>query len=441
VKSEHNTNSFTQWFRDSSPYIHAHRGRTFVLMIPGEVIANEIFNSLIHDIALLNSLGIRLVLVHGARTQINSRLKANNLQSEFKQQLRITTNEILQQVKSCVGHIRVEIEALLSQGLINTPMSGAKIRVVSGNFISAKPIGIRAGVDYLHTGNVRRIDVEAIHQHLNNENIILLSPLGYSPSGETFNLNSEDLAYEIATALQADKLIYFVDSKQLVNEQNNVINQFTIKQAQDFISANANKNLNINLTLKNSIKACEAGIKRVHLIDQNNDGALLVELFSRDGCGTLIGADNYESIRTATSDDIAGIIELIQPQEEAGTLVKRSRELLEAEINYFTVIERDGMIVGCAALYPFLEENKAELACLAVHPHYSDLNFGEKLLSTLEVKASHLKVTTLFALTTNSAHWFLERGFTESSNSDLPTEKQALYNYLRNSKVFIKSIN
>ncbi len=440
MKLEHTTNSFIQWFRDSSPYIHAHRGRTLVLMVPGEVVESDNFNNLIHDIALLNSLGIRLVLVHGARPQINIRLKKNNIKCEFKHCLRITDNEVLQEVKSCVGHIRVEIEALLSQGLINTPMAGASIRVASGNFVSAKPIGIKDGTDYQQTGAVRRIDVSAIEERLDGDNIVLLSPLGYSPSGEVFNLNSEDLAFELASALHADKLIYLVNSQALLDEHKKIISQFTIEQAQTFIDSDANQQTDIKLTFENAIKACRSGVKRVHLVDQFTDGALLIELFSRDGCGTLIGARNYESIRAATVDDIAGIIELIRPLEESGTLVRRSRELLEAEIDHFSVVERDGMIVACAALYPFEKEHKAELACMATHPNYSNQGFADQLLNFVQAKAKNLQVKTLFALTTSSSHWFVERGFSESNNELLPASKQALYNYQRNSKVFVKPL-
>lgn len=320
-------------------------------------------------------------------------------------------------------------------------MAGAKIQVVSGNFVSAKPVGIINGTNYLHTGQVRRIDSDAIYQKLQADNIVLLSPIGYSPSGEVFNLNACDLATYTAQAIAADKLLLFINNKQPMENAIGMTNRLSINQAKSYLqSEQLQNNLDLHQAVDNAIKASLAGVKRVHLIDRKMDGALLIELFSRDGCGILIGDDSYESLRQANIDDIAGILELIRPLEAAGTLVKRSRELLESEISHFTVIERDGMIVGCAALYPFHEQKAAELACLAVHPQYANFGFGDYLLSTIENQARDRQLNCLFALTTNSAHWFLERGFSESNRLSLPKEKQKIYNYQRNSMIFTKSL-
>lgn len=433
--SEH----FINWFRNSAPYIHAHRGRTFVLMIPGEAILDKRFETLVHDIALLNSLGIRLILVHGARPQINQRLASRGIDSQYQNNLRITDKKELASVKDAVGHIRVEIEALLSQGLSNTPMSGARIRTSSGNFVIAKPIGIHAGIDFKQTGHVRRIDKEAINSRLDAGDIVLLSPIGYSPTGEVFNINAEEVACAAAIATKAHKLILMMEHNQFVDSDNIAVNQIALDDAIEMLKAHNKPAL--KKLLGSAVTACEGGVQRAHLIDYHVDGSLLIELFSRDGCGVLINANSYDTLRVATIDDVMGIIELIKPLEDSGILVKRSRECLETELKHFSVIERDGLIIGCAALYPYHQEGYGELACLSIHPDYHRQGKGELLVKHIEGKAHHAGLDKLFVLTTQSQHWFLEIGFAASQITDLPIKKQNLYNYQRNSKVFIKSID
>ncbi len=430
---------FVDWFRTSSPYIHAHRGRTFVLMVPGEAIEDRHFHRLVHDIALLNSLGVRLVLVHGARPQINNRLALNGIASQYHQQLRITGAQAMNCVKDAVGHIRVEIEALLSQGLINTPMSGAQIRVASGNYVTARPIGVVDGVDFKHTGHVRRIDTESISARLDCGEIVLLSPLGYSATGEVFNLRAEEVAQQIAVRIHADKLILLTEGN-LSADGKPAVMHLTVSEARQLLTDEPPSRPNIRRQLESAVETCSHGVQRAHLIDYTQDGALLVELFTRDGCGVLINADQYESVRTAANADVGGILELLHPYEENGVLVKRSRELLETEIENFTVIERDGMVIGCAALYPYPEQHYGELACLAVHRDYQHQGHGQRLIQTLENKAGMAGLRHLFVLTTQSAHWFIEHGYQQASLSSLPLEKQKLYNFQRNSKVFIKPL-
>ncbi len=345
--------SFVNWFRNSSPYIHAHRKRTFVISFEGEAIQSPDFAHHVHDFALLNSLGIRLVLVHGIRPQIEERLLELNLESQFHQHLRITDTKALEYVKEAAGLVRVEIEARLSLGLANSPMAGAKIRVISGNFVTAKPLGVIDGVDFLHTGVVRSIDSEAIHAQLNQHNVVLISPIGYSPSGEVFNLSAEQVATEVAIALQAEKLILLTEQDCTDPLQNLVVPQMTTYEAEIFLTQHATLAHAIRRPILAAITACKAGIERVHLINRHYDGALLLELFSRDGIGTLVSSDPFESIRTATLKDIGGILELIKPLEQQGILVKRDREKLEMEISDYIIIERDGMIIACMALHAF----------------------------------------------------------------------------------------
>ncbi len=437
---------FVTWFRSSSPYINAFRGRTFVIMFSGEAVADDQFAHLIHDIALLNSLGARLVLAHGARPQIEQRLTERNAAIHYVKELRITDDAALTVVKEAVGTLRIEIEALLSMGLANSPMAGAGIRVASGNFVTAKPVGIRDGIDYCYTGEVRRVDAEAIKQRLDDGAIVLLSPLGYSPTGETFNLTALEVATATAIALNADKLLCLVEDRGLFDADKDLMRQLTLGEAEQWLAAQrapidneSNKaHREIAQYVMHAVQACRQGVRRAHLIDRHIDGALLLELFTRDGIGTLITADQYENMRKATIDDVGGILGLIEPLETEGALVRRSRERLETEIDYFMVMERDGMITACAALYPFKKESVGELACLAVHPAYRDGGRGEALLNALEHHAKQQGIGHLFALTTHATHWFRERGFSPAKIEDLPVQRQHLYNYQRKSKVFIK---
>ncbi|MCU7892940.1 MAG: amino-acid N-acetyltransferase [Candidatus Thiodiazotropha sp. (ex Ustalcina ferruginea)] len=432
--------SFVDWFRGSSPYIHAHRGCTFVIAFGGEAVADTGFANLIHDIALLHGLGIRLVLVHGARPQIEERLKTRGVKTQFINGLRVTDDAALTCVKEAAGSVRVEIEALLSMGLANSPMAGVRIRAASGNFVTAKPIGVRDGIDYCHTGEVRRIDAVGLEQRLEVGAIAIVPPLGYSPTGEVFNLSAADVAASVAIALGAEKLISLVEAKGLTDSRNRLIPNIVPKEVDALLSRRKQLPVDLQQHMRAAVSTCRSGVKRIHLIDRKLDGALLKELFTRDGIGTLITAEPYEETRTARIDDVGGLLSLIEPLETGGVLVRRSRELLETEIDGFTLMERDGMAIACAALYPYPQESMAELACVAVHPDYRGGDRGDQLLAQMESQARQQGIHQLFILTTQTAHWFRERGFVQAELKDLPMHKRELYNYRRNAKVFIKTL-
>jgi amino-acid N-acetyltransferase len=431
---------FVDWFRRSSPYIHAHRGRTFVIEFGGEAVADPGFANLIHDIALLHGLGIRLVLVHGARPQIEERLRRQGARMQYLGGLRITDDAALACVKEAAGAVRVEIEALLSMGLANSPMAGARIRVASGNFVTARPIGVRDGVDYCHTGEVRRIDADGLRQRLDAGAIALIPPIGYSPTGEVFNLTAEDVARSVAIALGAHKWVSLVEGGPLEDDQGHPISNLIPREAEALSAERPELADDLRRHLSAAVAACRSGVRRIHLLQRTTDGALLRELFTRDGLGTMLSAEPYEGLRTARIDDVGGILELLEPLESAGALVRRSRERLETEIERFSVVERDGMIVACAALYPYPSEAMGELAALAVHPDYRSGGRGDRLLADMEQKARGQGIKQLFVLTTQTAHWFRERGFEAMELQELPMEKQRLYNLRRNSKVFAKAL-
>ena len=431
---------FVAWFRSVAPYINAFRGRTFVIAFGGEVVADGKFVELTHDFNLLASLGIRLVLVHGARPQIEEHLAKNNLGDTYHQGIRLTDAQTMQCVKEAVGRVRVEIEALLSMGLANSPMANADIRVAGGNFITAQPIGIINGVDLMHTGSVRKVDVAALKDRLEFGEVVLLSPLGYSPTGEVFNLTLEDVATTTAIALDADKLVFLMDTDGVLDSKGELLKELTVAQAQKVLSAKRKVTDDVSLFLPCAIHACEAGVARPHLISRHTDGAVLQELFSDDGIGTMVVESTLNILRSATIKEVVGILKLLRPLEQEGILVRRNRELLEQEIDRFVVLEHDRRIVGCAALYPFPDEAAAELAALAVEKQNRDRGYGEALLNHMIAVAKSQGIRKLFVLTTRTAHWFIERGFVESDVSALPAQKKSLYNFQRKSKVFVRKI-
>ena len=428
--------SYVDFFRQTSPYIHNHRGKTFVIALDGDTVAHANFHRTIHDIALLQSIGIRIVLVHGGRPQIDQRIAQNGDKSQFHNQLRITDSHALQSVKQALGSTRWQIEAELSTGLPNSPMHGAQIKAIGGNFITAKPIGILDGVDYQHTGEVRGIDAESIKQQLQLGGLVLISPIGFSPTGEAFNLSYQEVAAKTAIAINAEKLILVTEMAGIL-EDKNLARSLSMPEAKSLL--NKSNNSAQNRLLETACSACNEGVNRVHLVGCAEDGALLTELFTRDGSGTLIMQDHSEVIRSASIDDVGGILDLIAPLEEQQILVKRSRELLETEISQFTlVVHPEGHLLGCAALYPMADSDEGEIACMATAPEFLGQGIASRLLERLEADALKLGIKKLFVLTTQTAHWFLEKGFVETELKDLPKQKQSLYNYQRNSRIFKK---
>jgi len=436
-----NLPDYIDWFRHSSSYINAHRKKVFVVLLTGETLAHDNFSNIVHDITLLHSLGVKLVLVHGARPQINEALQAAGITPQYHNGLRITDASSLQIIKQTIGALSIDIEAHFSMGLVNSPMHGADIRLSRGNFITARPMGILNGIDFALTGLVRKVNADAIQQHLDKNSIVLLSNLGYSPTGEVFNLAQEEVATETAIAMQAEKLILFVSQQGIKNADGELISTLNPGLAQTLLAQLAADEMNISNgmvpALTAATKACKNNVHRSHLISFAQNGALIAELFTREGSGTLISKDTFEELRSATIDDVGGILELIKPLEDAGVLVHRSRELLEAEINFFKVIEMEGMIIACAAIYP-LDETSGEIACIAIHKDYQQSGRGEHLLKALKIEAKKMGLDQVIVLTTQTAHWFIERGFKEIAISELPQKKQKMYNYQRNSKAFKK---
>ena len=430
---------FVSWFRAVTPYINAFRGRTFVIAFGGKAVASEFAKTLAYDVNLLVSLGIRLVLVHGARPQIEEELAEKNLESKYHRGYRVTDAAALDCVLDAVGSVYLEIEAMLSQGLPNTPMANSRIRVIGGNFITGQPIGVLDGIDMHYAGKVRKVDAEGINAQLGLGNIVLLNCEGPSPTGEIFNLQMEEAAEAVAAAIKADKLVYLTDSTGVTDKEGELLDAMTADEASQLLQDADWLTTDIKRYLPCAVRASRGGVGRVHLIGFEQDGALLRELFTHDGVGTVVTRESLENIREAKPDDIAALIALIEPMEQEGILVHRPRELLEREIDRFSIMLHDGIIVGCAALYQHSEE-EAELACLAVSHEHREWGYGEQLMRRIEKRARKSGIKRLFVLTTRTEHWFVERGFKLGTVDDLPAAKRDMYNYQRRSKVLFKPL-
>lgn len=432
-----------EWFRQASPYIKMHRGTTLVLHICGEYLQSDQLPVLAHDIALLNHLGMRLVLVIGLRPQINQRLASMGIESQVVDGQRVTDADTLAAVRATAGEVRIDVESMLSMGLVNTPMAGAHLSVASGNFVTAQPVGVRAGVDFGYSGVVRKIHSNAIGGQLTNGHIVLLPPIGFSRTGELFNLQSEQLAAEAAASLQAEKLIY-LSTERLLDADGSVSAEANCEQLQQARVESGDGCTSRMALLDAVFAASKAGVPRVHILDSGDGNALLQELFTRDGSGTLVSAEQFDTIRAATIDDIGGIIELIAPLEADGTLVARSPEQLELEIRGFTVCEREGMITACAAL--MLPDSSAEhdtllsaeIACVVTHKDYRGGGRADQLLAALEKQARRQSIQQLYVLTTRTGHWFIERGFVVATPEALPAGRE--YNLSRQSRVLVKQL-
>jgi amino-acid N-acetyltransferase len=431
---------FVHWFRTCAPYIHAFRGKTFVIAFTGELLQSDTFWTFVADINLLASLGVRVVLVHGARPQIDALTQSRGLSIQYHHSRRVTDKDTLAAVVQANGEARAFIEAALSTAVSPAPVANHRLRVVGGNYVMAKPLGIIDGVDMRFTGEVRRVDSDAINDCLATGDVVLLSAFGYSATGEIFNLTLEDIATQAAIALKAHKLIFLTESVGVVNQNGEVQTELYTREAAR-LGQGAWQSDDIRVFLPCAINACQKGVHRAHLISRLDDGALLSELFTRDGVGTMISIDALDNVRPASIDDVGGIVNIIEPLEEAGVLVARPRALLEQDIEKFFVAVHDGAVVGCAALYPYADERKAEMACLAVLPEYRREGYGEDLLKAIEKASLAQGIKTLFVMTTRTAHWFIERGFVVGKVADLPADKQAHYNQHRMSQVYLKQLN
>ncbi len=441
--------TFVPWFRSVAPYIHMHRGKTFVVGVAGEAIEAGKLPNLVQDIALIQSMGVKIVLVHGFRPQVNEQLRLKGHSARYSHGMRITDSVALDCAQEAAGQLRYEIEAAFSMGLPNTPMAGSTVRVISGNFLTARPVGIVDGIDFMHSGLVRRVDVAGITQTLNAGSRVLLSPLGFSPTGEAFNLTMEEVATSVAMALQADKLLFVTETPGIrtrpnepSGEDNPIDTELSLADARRLLNSlpPANDPSDLGFYLQHCVKACVGGVERSHILPFAVDGALLLEIYMHDGIGTMVVDEKLEELREATHEDVGGILQLIEPFEKDGTLVRRDRTEIERDVEQYTVIDHDGVIFGCAALYPYPEAGTAEMAALTVSPQSQGQGDGEKILKRVEQRARAMGLKSIFVLTTRTTHWFLRRGFVQVDPDWLPEARKRKYSWDRKSQVLVKNI-
>jgi amino-acid N-acetyltransferase len=438
--------TFVPWFRAVAPYIHAYRGKTFVVGLAGEAIAAGKLDNFVQDLAILHAMGVRLVLVHGFRPQVNEQLAAKGHVSRYHKGVRVTDDVALDAAQEAAGQLRFQIEAAFSQGLPNTPMANSTVRVVSGNFLTARPLGIVDGIDFMRSGVVRRVDQVAIRRAIDIGALVLLSPFGFSPTGEAFNLTMEDVATATAIALQADKLVFLTEIpgiREAADDAESAIDtELSLAEAKRLLAALPPPTLPSEpaFYLQHCVKACEGGVERSHILPFATDGALLLEVFTHDGVGTMVVDEKLESLREAGPDDVGGILQLIEPFERDGTLVRRERSEIERDIGFYTVIEHDGIIFGCAALYAYPESRTGEMAALTVSPMSQSQGDGERLLKRIEQRAKQQRLDSIFVLTTRTMHWFIKRGFQQVDPDWLPEARKRKYNWDRRSQVLVKKI-
>lgn len=439
--------TFVPWFRAVAPYIHAYHGKTFVVAMAGELVAAGRLNAFVQDLAILHAMGIKLVLVHGFRPQVNEQLAAKGKNSRFSHGLRITDAVALDCAQEAAGQLRFEIEAAFSQGLPNTPMANATVRVVSGNFLTARPVGVIDGVDFMQSGLLRKVDAGAIRRAIDIGALVLLSPFGFSPTGEAFNLTMEDVATSTAIALQADKLLFLTEIDGIHEERDDpaspIDTELALADARRLLAGlpAPTRPSDLAFYLQHCVKACEGGVERSHILPFAIDGAILQEVFTHDGIGTMVVDEKLESLREATADDVGGILQLIEPYERDGTLVRRDRTEIERDIAYYTVIEHDGVIFGCAALYPYPEARTGEMAALTVSPQVQGEGDGERILKRVEQRARSQGLESIFVLTTRTMHWFIKRGFAHVDPEWLPEARKRKYNWDRRSQVLVKKLS
>jgi amino-acid N-acetyltransferase len=409
------------WFRHTAPYINSHRGTTVVVGLRQGATADKNFINVVHDLALMHSLGVRLVVVHEQRSFDSEALTLADADKAVAEAL----------------EERTYIERMFSMGLPNSPLHNARLRVISGNFITARPVGVINGVDRVGRGLVRHVDVAGITHALDGSAICLISTLGHSPAGEVFNLSALDVMGAVSRSLGADKLIVMSDFDGINSVDGTMQRQMTVDAARQILETS---NQDQKEALMLACDACDSGVPRSHLISYALDGGLLKELYTHDGIGTLISPDEYEQIKTAEGHDLSGILELIRPLQQAGVLAERSNEEVERTLDKFTVITKDSRVIACAALLDNASDKIAEIASVATHPDYRDSGHGERLVAALIDAARQSELERVYVRTTQTGHWFQELGFTMSLLDELPESEKQKANVDRNSNILVRAL-
>jgi amino-acid N-acetyltransferase len=414
-------------------YIPGFREKTFVIALDGAIIADDNFPNILLDLAVLRSLSIRLVLVHGAAHQLQELSQESRVKLSNADGTGTTDADTLKLALTAANRITHEVlEGLASNDL----------RAAYTNAVIAHPYGIVGGVDQLYTGRVERVDTEFLQQLLDKGVIPVIAPLGFDGDGRTFRVNSDGVALEVAEALKAAKLIFLTDHAAFMKPEKEV-SQISVSEAEDFYKKHKSEIPEHSLSkFEHSIRACRNGVSRVHIIDGRIDEALLTEIFSNEGIGTMIYANEYQAVRRAMKKDVRAIRNLIRESVEQEELVRRTRQDIVSHIGDYYVFQIDANIVGCVALHVQPGGEMAELACLSVSSANENMGIGQKLMLFAENAAREKGVKTIFLLSTRAFNYFQQKGgYKEGSRRDLPPGRREKYqNSGRNSKVLIKSL-
>ncbi len=414
-------------------YIPQFREKTFVLAIDGAIVTDENFVMLLQDVAVLRSLSIRVVIVHGASAQIKALAEKQNVTPSNADGTGITDAATLQIAMDAANRLTHEIlEGLAANDL----------RAVCPNALVAHPLGIIQGVDHLFTGKVERVDTELLTTLLAHGIVPVIPPLGFDGDGKTYRVNSDGAAVAIAEALKATKLIY-VTALDGILVQGRLIRQMLVADLESVLALQKNDIAPEQLSkATHAVAASKAGVPRVHVINGKVDEGLLAEVFSNEGIGTLIYANEYQQIRRAMKKDVRAIQLLTKQGVETSELVKRTRAMIEKNLADYFIFEIDKNPVACVALHVFAEQKKGELACLYVSQSHENRGIGKKLIQFIENKAKEMNLAELIALSTQTFAYFQSKGgFSEGTPDDLPPARREKYDASgRNSKVLVKKL-
>jgi len=420
-------------------YAHRFKGKIFVLQLECSLLGHPFFPILVKDLVLLHRLGIRTVLVPAAKSRIDEILDSYHIDWQTVDGVRISTSEAIPFIKMAAFDVSNQLMTQLAEN-----SAGAVI----GNWVRARGMGVRGGVDFQYTGMVEKVASDIILEVLNDGLIPIFPNIGWSAAGRPYNISSTELAFALSCALNAEKLFFITDSRgikaetyrlgpDLVLSPEGTVTQLTVAEARKFLDLNEDKKGDEILEMLSlAYEACRRGVSRVHILDGTVEGVLLKEIFSNVGFGTMVYSNQHENIRAMAQEDIPGVLRIMQPFMEKGILLKRrEQDLLERCADY-VVYEVDGMVHACAALHLF-PEGQGEIAGIAVDETYAGLGIGKRIVSFLLEKARKLGLKRVFALTIQTADWFLQLGFREGEVAELPEARRACYDRKRNSKVLV----
>jgi amino-acid N-acetyltransferase len=423
--------------RQAFGYINQFKNETFVIKIECSLITNPLFPILIKDLVLLHRMGIRIILVPGARTRIDEILSTYNIKCETINGIRVSTHESIPFIKMAAFDVSNKVMTLLAE---------SDTHGVIGNWVKARSIGVRNGIDYQSSGIVEKLHLDVVKNVLEDGMIPIFPNIGWSAKGKPYNLSSNELAFTISTELKAAKLFFITDQASISTDSftipsgvyvssHGTISQLNVEQAGIFIEKNKKAEHNEMLELISlAYRACNEGVRRVHIIDGQAEGMILKEIFSNRGLGIMVYSNQHENIRPMVISDIPEVLALMQPAIEQQILVPRTAQDMEEKFDDYAVYEVDGTIHACGALHIY-SDKQAEIAAIVVDDVYSKLGIGRKMISYLMEKAVSLHLKAVFVLTTQTSDWFSQLGFTEANIADLPAEKQQIYNYKRNSLI------